>query len=167
MTVNELNSLSLNSLQEELTKCNGATNWVKSMCTYIPFKGINEVLFISEKVWNECTKQDWLEAFEHHPKIGDINSLNKKFANTIQWASSEQSSINQTTQQTIELLANKNNEYEKKFGFIFIVCATGKSAEEMLSLLLQRINNNKEDELIIAKNEQLKITQLRLKKLLS
>lgn len=167
MNFQELNRLSKKELQIELTKCCGSTTWVKTMLNNFPFPNTATLYIKAEEIWDECLQDDWLEAFEHHPKIGDVNSLEKKFENTSLWASSEQSSIQIANQNTLQLLAQKNAEYEEKFGYIFIVCATGKAADEMLNLLLIRLNNNKEDELIIAKNEQNKITQLRLKKLLS
>ncbi len=122
--------------------------------------------FLATKCWDACLEPDYLEAFSHHPKIGDIDSLKKKFASTATWASGEQAGVNAADQATLEQLAEGNNLYEEKFGFIFIVCATGKSAAEMLDLLKQRLPNNREDELKIAAAEQHKITLIRLEKLL-
>jgi 2-oxo-4-hydroxy-4-carboxy-5-ureidoimidazoline decarboxylase len=121
----------------------------------------------AEEQWYECTEADWLEAFTHHPKIGDIDSLKKKFASTATWAAGEQSGAAAASQKVLEDLAKGNDDYEKKFGFIFIVCATGKTAEEMLQLLQDRLPNKKEDELKIAMDEQNKITKLRLEKLIA
>ncbi len=167
MKLNELNSLSSELLKVELTKCCGSSTWVNQMMRVFPVQDEQDIFLNSLNIWNNCNEQDYLEAFEHHPKIGDISSLKKKFANTSQWASAEQSSVQNANDETIKLLAKKNDEYETKFGFIFIVCATEKSAEEMLHLLNNRIENTRDVELVNAKNEQLKITQLRLKKLLS
>ena len=108
-----------------------------------------------------------MEAFAHHPKIGDLDSLKKKFASTSLWAAGEQSGVENPENQTITKLATKNEAYENKFGYIFIVCATGKSAEEMLLLLKERLKNNFEEEIAIAMNEQMKITRIRLEKILS
>jgi 2-oxo-4-hydroxy-4-carboxy-5-ureidoimidazoline decarboxylase len=107
-----------------------------------------------------------LEAFKIHPRIGDIESLRKKFASTASWASDEQSGASEAAEDVLHELSEGNDHYEKKFGYIFIVCATGKSATEMLTLLKNRLHNNPEAEFAIACEEQKKITNLRLDKLL-
>ena len=105
---------------------------------------------------------DYMEAFDGHPKIGDPDSLRSKYQNTHSLARSEQASVAQATDDTIEQLAIFNKKYEQKFGYIFIVCATGKSAMEMLSLVKQRLHNTPEKELVIAADEQEKIMLLRI-----
>ena len=167
MQLKELNNLSPSQLEQELTKCCGSSAWVNLMASNFPFDNKNSLLETADQVWQHLNEKDWLEAFEHHPKIGDINSLKEKFASTANWASGEQSSVQQASQQTIEQLAEGNQQYEDRFGYIFIVCATGKSAEEMLSILQQRLPNDPKEEIKIAAEEQAKITKLRLKKLLS
>ena len=114
----------------------------------------------------KCSEKDWKEAFSHHPKIGDLESLKKKFSSTAGWASDEQSGVNTASQQIIEALADGNKKYEEKFGYIFIVCAAGKSAEEMLAIFKSRLQNSPEVEIEIAADEQNKITKLRIEKLL-
>ena len=166
MTLHELNTLPVQQLREELLKCCGSQAWVNKMLPFFPAEDLVELLEDAEEQWFKCSEQDWKEAFAHHPKIGDRESLEKKFASTAQWASGEQSGVNTASPQTIEALAKGNNEYEKKFGYIFIVCATGKSAEEMLGLLTARLSNDPAEELEIAADEQNKITKLRLEKLL-
>jgi len=136
------------------------------MLPFIPADDLVELLEDAESQWWLCTEDDWKEAFAHHPKIGDINSLMKKFANTAAWASGEQSGVNTATDEIIKLLSEGNRLYEEKFGYIFIVCATGKSAIEMLNLLNERLKNNPEEEIQIAADEQTKITKLRIEKLL-
>ena len=167
MTLHELNILPKEQLKQELFKCCGSENWVNKMLPFFPADDMVELINDAEDQWYECTEADWLEAFTHHPKIGDVESLKKKFAATAQWASGEQSAVSTASQQTIEALAKGNEDYENKFGFIFIVCATGKSAEEMLQLLQARLPNAKEEEIKIAMDEQNKITLLRLQKLLA
>jgi len=137
------------------------------MLPFFPADDMAELLYDAEDQWYECSEADWLEAFSQHPKIGDMASLKEKFATTAGWAGDEQGAVSEANQQTLEALAKGNEDYEKKFGFIFIVCATGKSANEMLQLLLQRLPNNREEEIKIAMDEQNKITQIRLQKLLS
>jgi 2-oxo-4-hydroxy-4-carboxy-5-ureidoimidazoline decarboxylase len=166
MTLHEFNILPKQQLIEELTKCCGSSAWVKRMLPFIPADDMIELLEDAEEEWNKCSEEDWKEAFSHHPKIGDVESLAKKFASTAQWAAGEQSAVNAASKETIEALAEGNRLYEEKFGYIFIVCATGRSAEEMLMLLRSRLQNKPEEEILIAADEQNKITKLRIEKLL-
>jgi len=167
MTLAELNQLDKPTLALTLGKCCGATAWIEDMCQIFPVSD-EQILFTkAHDIWYNLAENDWLEAFTHHPKIGDINSLKEKFASTSAWASGEQGSVKQASQQVLEALAEGNRAYEEKFGYIFIVCATGKSADEMLALLQARLPNQPEDEIKIAMGEQAKITQIRLEKLLA
>ena len=135
MTLHELNTLPLPQLKEELTKCCGSSAWVNKMLPFFPADDLVELLEDAEEQWFICSEADWKEAFAHHPKIGDIESLKTKFASTAQWASGEQSGVKNASEKTIEALAEGNKKYEEKFGYIFIVYASGKSAEEMLAIL--------------------------------
>ena len=166
MTLHEFNILPKQQLIEELTKCCGSSAWVKRMLPFIPADDMIELLEDAEEEWNKCREEDWKEAFSHHPKIGDVESFAKKFASTAQWAAAEQSAVTVASKEIIEALADGNRLYEEKFGYIFIVCATGRSAEEMLILLQSRLENNPEEEILIAADEQNKITKLRIEKLL-
>ncbi|MGQ0738957.1 MAG: 2-oxo-4-hydroxy-4-carboxy-5-ureidoimidazoline decarboxylase [Bacteroidota bacterium] len=167
MTLEELNTISQPQLREELLKCCGSSTWAKMMMAYFPADNLEELLEHAEEMWYECSTDDWKEAFAHHPKIGDAGSLPEKFASTAAWASGEQSGVNAASEETIETLATGNKNYEAKFGYIFIVCATGKSAEEMLGILRLRLPNSPEEEIKIAAAEQNKITKLRIEKLLN
>jgi 2-oxo-4-hydroxy-4-carboxy-5-ureidoimidazoline decarboxylase len=168
MTVQDLNNLEKETLAAELGKCCGAAAWVSSMADGVPFLSENDLLKKAEIIWsNECNVTDWFEAFTHHPKIGDVKSLQQKFASTKDWAAGEQAGVQKANDDIIAELAEGNKKYEEKFGFIFIVCATGKTAEEMLNLLNDRLPNDYEEEIKIAAQEQNKITQIRLKKLLA
>ena len=166
MTLHELNTLSKQQLIQELTKCCGSSAWVNKMLPFFPADDLVELLEDAEEQWFKCSEEDWKEAFAQHPKIGDFESLQNKFASTAQWASGEQAGVNNASQQTIEALAEANKKYEDKFGYIFIVCATGKSAEEMLEILNERLLNDPKDEIEIAADEQNTITKLRIEKLL-
>lgn len=166
MTLNEFNNLSTEERKEGLRKCCGSPAWVQKMTESFPFSGKEALLQTADEIWNGLNESDRLEAFRHHPKIGDVASLKEKFASTANWASGEQSSVQQASQQTLEALAEGNRKYEDKFGFIFIVCATGKSAKEMLHLLQSRLPNDRKTEIKIAAAEQAAITKLRLEKLL-
>ena len=162
----------LNSLPEPLAKldlqrCNGSSKWVARMLANRPFHTMEDLLTTADREWQSLAEPDFLEAFSHHPKIGDADSLRKKFAATATWASSEQAAVQSADEATIQALAAGNSAYEQKFGFIFIICATGKSAPEMLTALNQRLPNTRSTELKIAATEQSKITALRLKKLSS
>src|SRR5829696_5291413 len=166
MQLTELNQLSPSQLKAELTKCCGSSAWVEKMASLFPFTDKEELFQKAVEVWNGLDEEGWLEAFQHHPKIGDVKSLQEKFASTAKWASGEQASVQQASLETIEQLAEANQQYKAKFGYIFIVCATGKSAEEMLEILQSRLPNTPQEEIKIAAAEQAKITQLRLRKLL-
>ncbi len=167
MTIEKLNSLKPQVATDELFKCCGSINWAKKLSQERPFKNLHDLVATSDEVWQKSSKADGLEAFTHHPKIGDLKNLEKKFASTKEWAGGEQAAVNVATQIVLQALAKGNEDYEKKFGFIFIVCASGKSAEEMLALLNERMGNDKETEIKIAMAEQNKITKIRLKKLVS
>ncbi len=167
MVLEDLNRLVESDLKEKLRSCCGSSAWVNRMIQSRPFQNPEDLLTKADQAWNSTGEKDWLEAFSHHPKIGDLKSLEKKFAATKSFAKDEQASVSAAEQEILEQLANRNFLYENKFGFIFIVCATGKSAEEMLHLLNERITNDRSTELRIASAEQHKITKLRLQKLFS
>lgn len=166
MTLHALNMLSKPQLRQELLKCCGSSAWVEKVMSFFPVEDLVELLNDAEEQWYKCSPEDWKEAFSHHPKIGDIDSLKKKFASTANWAMGEQSGTGTASEETIRELAKGNKEYEEKFGYIFIVCATGKSAAEMLDILQSRLPNDPQKEIGIAADEQNKITRLRLEKLL-
>jgi 2-oxo-4-hydroxy-4-carboxy-5-ureidoimidazoline decarboxylase len=166
MTLHEFNILSKDELKEALIKCCASTAWVNKMLPHIPAEDLVELLEDAEIEWYNCSPADWKEAFAAHPKIGDPGSLAKKFAATSTWAADEQKSVEQASGETINALIKANKNYEERFGYIFIVCATGKSAEEMLGILYTRLLNDPEDEILVAAEEQLNITKLRIQKLL-
>jgi len=130
-----------------------------------PFTGDIQLYAVADEVWAGLERKDWLEAFAAHPRIGDVDSLRKKFATTSAWCESEQSGTASAAEEVLRRLAEGNRDYEAKFGYIFIVCATGKTAEEMLAILRSRLPNDPETELGLAAAEQAKITRLRLEKL--
>ena len=167
MSLGELNNMSSEEAKTELTKCCGSTLWVDQMIKRRPYATEEELYGSATDVWFACTRIDWQEAFAHHPKIGDVSSLDKKFEDTSNWAAEEQASAASARKETLEKFILLNHKYEKRFGYIFIVFASGKSAEEMLEILELRLKNNPYDEIKIAASEQNRITKLRLKKLLS
>lgn len=167
MTLTELNNLSKEKAFEELFKCCGCTTWAQNLSDFRPFKSKEDLLRLSDMNWITCEMEEVMEAFSHHPKIGDLKNLEKKFASTKEWASGEQCGVDEASQNILIELAEGNALYEKKFGYIFIVCATGKTAVEMLTLLKVRLSNAPEKEFRVAMNEQNKITHIRLNKLLA
>ena len=168
MNLTELNNLPKPALAEALQTCCGSTVWVASMAASFPVADAETLMDEAKTNWNSLREADWREAFTHHPKIGgNVEALRAKFASTSTWAEGEQASVKEASQETLEALAAGNKDYERKFGYIFIVCATGKTAAEMLALLQARMPNKPEDEILIAAAEQDKITQIRLEKLLA
>lgn len=160
MTLSDFNNLDKDIAAKELFSCCGSPKWVSLMVGKIPFGSQEVLLEQATTIWyDECDKQDWLESFAQHSKIGDKKSLTEKFAGK------EQAGVASATVEVIDALAKGNEAYKNKFGFIFIVCATGRSAAEMLRLLYDRLKNNEESELAIAMGEQHKITLIRFKKL--
>lgn len=166
MELEYLNSLSREEAQAELLKCCGSLKWAQAMAARRPFQNLHELLETADHLWWELGVTDWLEAFSHHPKIGEKRAAQSVSAEATRWSEDEQASARNASQETTAALAEANHAYERKFGYIFIVCATGKTSGEMLALLNERIHNHPETELHIAAEEQRRITKLRLKKLL-
>ena len=121
----------------------------------------------ADRVWWSLTPDDWLEAFRSHPKIGEKKAGEKVSTQSQQWSGQEQAGVSRASQDTVDSLAALNRAYEQKFGFIFIICATGKTPDEMLAALQERLQHDSDTELRLAAAEQAKITELRLKKLLT
>lgn len=165
MTIAEFDHLPLDQKKEMLFKCCGSKAWVKGMLGIFPVQDLIDLFENAEEQWYDCNPADWLEAFDHHPKIGDLSAIQKKFSKTAIYTAEEQSGVDDTPQDILEELIKYNEEYEENFGYIFIVYATGKSAEEMLAILKSRINNDPHEELLIAAGEQDRITKNRLEKL--
>lgn len=167
MTLPEFNALGAEDARAELLRCCGCVRWAEALLAARPFGDKSTLFSASDAAWSRMERQDWLEAFSHHPRVGGKDALREKFAATSAWAQSEQSGAAAADEETLDALARGNAEYEAKFGFIFIVCATGKSAAEMLDLLKSRLPNDETRELRLAADEQNKITKIRLEKLLS
>jgi 2-oxo-4-hydroxy-4-carboxy-5-ureidoimidazoline decarboxylase len=162
----KLNAASELQARQLLARCCGASRWVDGMLARRPYASDDEVMAAADDVWAGVEEPDVLEAFGHHPEIGaSLDALREKFASTASWSAGEQSSVAAADEATVVRLRDGNVRYREKFGFIFIVCATGKSAQEMLALLEARLPNTREEELRIAAGEQGKITRLRLGKL--
>ena len=165
-----LNALSMEEAQAELLKCCGSTNWARRMTQQRPFPtggdAMRRLLDSADRVWWDLGREDWLEAFSRHPRIGEKAAAKDASAETRRWSEEEQSGTRSAREQVLAALAKANRAYEQRFGYVFIVCATGKSSEEMLALLQQRLQNDPAAELRMAAEEQRRITHLRLQKLL-
>lgn len=156
MTVEELNAMIDEAAGLVLRTCCGSDRWVESMLSRRPFASEESLIDDANRAWSETGPADWHEAFSHHPRIG---------ANVSGKEAAEQAGTMSASTAIREQLAEANRVYEHKFGHIYIVCATGKSAEEMLTIAQQRIHNDPSTELRVAAEEQRKIMELRLRKL--
>ena len=166
LTLTELNKTDSKSAGLFFRQCCTSSMWAEQMVTGRPYKDGSHLRDYADYCWGLLSESDYLEAFEGHPKIGDIESLKKKFKGSQDIARNEQSNVAKANIETLERLSIGNSEYEKKFGFIFIVFASGKSAEEMLNILEGRIDNSRTEEIATAAEEQRLIFQLRLRNLL-
>jgi 2-oxo-4-hydroxy-4-carboxy-5-ureidoimidazoline decarboxylase len=166
MIARALDALAEETARGALTRCCGARRRVDRMLARRPFGDDEAVLRAADEVWATMERADILEAFAHHPRIGaNLDELRKRFETTSSWSSNEQAGVQAASEATLEALRAGNLAYEARFGHIFIVCATGKSASEMLALLEARMPNDPEHELRVAAAEQAKITRIRLTKL--
>ena len=160
MTLDEFNRLDAEECRAQLMTICHSSAWGEQMLASRPFASVEAIFATAEEVWQQATEADILQAFEGHAKIGDLSALRDKYSA----ASAEQGQVAEAQEEVLQELMELNQQYEQENGFIFIVCATGKSAQEMLELLKQRIDNGSEQELKNGALEQGKITQLRLQK---
>lgn len=149
-----------------LLRCCGARRWAERVVLRRPFGSDAALFAAAEAAWAEATRDDVLEALSHHPRIGDsLDELRKKYASTASWAAGEQAGAQSASEATLTALRDGNRAYEARYGHIFVVCATGKTASEMLALLHARMHHAPDEELKVAAAEQAKITRLRLERL--
>ena len=161
-----LNSLSSSEFTERLVRCCGSQRWADQMAKQRPFTSRAHLFGQAEWTWWHLGDGDWLEAFGHHPEIGaSAETLRQEFADTAALSEAEQAGVQSASDDVIRQLAEANKAYKETFGYLFIVCASGKSAEEMLAILQERLENEPHAELRIAAGEQAKITRLRLENL--
>jgi OHCU decarboxylase len=182
----DLNHLDTDAAIDRLLRCCGSTRWAQRVAAARPFANVEQLVATADTVWTSLDRSDWLEAFAAHPRIGErpVSSGAGKAgragearragetggasrAGGAEWAEQEQAGTRLANDEQRERLVAQNREYEARFGHIFIVCAAGKSAGEMLALLTERLTNQPAQELRIAAEEQRKITRLRLAKLLA
>ena len=158
------NSIEEREAQNEIRSCCGSTRWAAEMTMRRPFRDEAQLFAAADRVWAEGDEVDWLEAFRSHPKIGEARAALETGTKAAGWSKEEQKDVALAEVAIKARLADANRSYKDKFGFIFIVCATGKSAAEILSVLESRLENGREIELRNAEQEQRKIMQLRLRK---
>jgi OHCU decarboxylase len=164
--VEKLNRLAGEEAARALLDCCGSARWAREVAALRPFNDADALLAEGERVWFELGREDWLEAFRSHPRIGERKAEARVSTEARRWSEGEQSRARDASAETRAALAAANREYEEKFGFIFIVCATGKTAAEMLDICRRRLANERETELRVAATEQWRITELRVRKFL-
>jgi len=165
MTLAEFNALPSAQAESMLMDCCGSARWAAGVASRRPYATVEALNKTADSVWWKLGRADWLEAFSHHPQIGDKPARGSDSAR--QWAEGEQAGARAASEDVKARLDRANRAYFEKFGYIYIVCATGKSAEGMLAILNQRLQNDLPSELSIAAEQQRLITRIRLEKLLA
>jgi len=160
------NACSESDAIEAMLVCCGARRWAQAMVAARPIAAVAALSETADKVWATMSEQDWLEAFSCHPRIGERKTSHAS-PQSGAWSQQEQFAVAAGQQRTLDALARGNAEYEDCFGFTYIVCATGKSGEEMLAILTRRLTNSREVELLEASEQQRQILQIRLGKWLT
>jgi 2-oxo-4-hydroxy-4-carboxy-5-ureidoimidazoline decarboxylase len=158
LSLTALNALREDQAAETLRACCTSAKWVAAMVAARPFTNRAALLECADAAWAATGPADWAEAFASHPRIGEpVNAT----------TAGEQGRASEATASTRAELARANDEYERRFGRIFIICASGRSGDEILANLRARMDNTQEREMEIAAAEQQRITRLRLGKLIS
>ncbi len=164
--ISELNEMSEQRASDLLAQCCGASRWVAGMVARRPFGSRGDAFVAADESWQSLRESDWLEAFAHHPRIGERTAAVAQGARGAAWSLGEQSEVSRAREDVRGQLDRVNQEYEAHFGYIYIVCATGKTAKEMLAIARARMANDPAVEIRVAAEEQRKILQLRLDRLL-
>ena len=166
MTLAELNGLPPDAAAERLRACCGSSRWVRAMLDQRPFASVEELLAAAAEVWSRTTPEDREEAFGHHPRIGQGRAPTAVSRAAAAWSAGEQRGVAGADEVTRRAMADGNAAYQRRFGRVYIVCATGKSAADLLADLRARLANHPDRERTVAAAEQEKITALRLQKLI-
>jgi len=169
MTLQELNALDRDAAEREFLRCCGSKAWARAVTARRPFSDINALTAEADRIWQTLSSEDWLEAFASHPRIGESGGADRagKTGATADWSAREQAGMAAADAAIKQRLASANHEYEARFGFIYIVCATGRTPRELVDVVEARLAHSRDEELKIAAEEQRKITALRLKKLIN
>ena len=158
------NAIAGSEAAQEILPCCGSQRWAHALARLRPFDDAERLFGSSDEIWRQLDPSDWDEAFSSHPRIGEKKAPESATAKSAQWSGQEQSGVALSGANIQEQLRRANREYEERFGRIYIVCATGKSAEEMLAILYRRLENDDTSELRETAEQQRQITQLRLRK---
>lgn len=158
------NRLPVDEAAQEILACCGSAAWARAVAARRPLDDDTSLIETSDKVWQSLGTSDWMEAFSKHPRIGERKDPQAASAQSAAWSAQEQRGVADAGESVQWALQAANREYEQKFGRVFIVCATGKSAPEILAILRRRLRNDDPTELREAAEEQRKITNIRLKK---
>jgi 2-oxo-4-hydroxy-4-carboxy-5-ureidoimidazoline decarboxylase len=156
------NALPVEEAVKEILPCCGSTAWAGGMATRRPFPDVTTLLAASDETWSNLTAADWMEAFCGHPRIGESRAVQFVSAQSATWSAQEQKNVAAAGDAVKIALAEANHEYEQRFRNTFIVCATGKSAPEILEILRRRLQNDGPTELREAADQQRQITRIRL-----
>ncbi len=162
--ISRLNALPTEQAIATLLTCCHSHRWAEQLAAARPFTTTAALHEASDRTWFSLEREDWLQAFSHHPRIGERVITQPKFAATATQAAREQSGMAAATPEQLAEFTSKNAEYESRFNHVFLICATGKSATHMLDLLRSRLANSPESELLAAAREQSAITRLRLER---
>jgi OHCU decarboxylase len=165
--LDRLNALPVADAERDFLACCGSRAWAGRMAAARPFPTRDALFERADEIWAALDEADWLEAFRAHPRIGERKAEAGQTSREQSWSAGEQAGMRTAAETTQHALAEGNRAYDERFGFIYIVCATGKTADEMLALLRQRLANDPAAELRAAAEEQRKITRIRLEKLLA
>ena len=161
------NLLPLSEAAKEILPCCGSWAWANGMASSRPVEDLATLLATSDRIWRDLSPTDWLEAFQSHPRIGETRAPGESSARSQDWSVQEQRHAEESNDSLKQALAQGNREYEQRFHRIFIICAMGKSADEILANLRHRLNNDDAMELREAAEQQRQITHIRLRKWLA
>jgi 2-oxo-4-hydroxy-4-carboxy-5-ureidoimidazoline decarboxylase len=164
--LDRLNALPLKDAAEQLRDCCGSSRWVEAMLARRPFESADDLLAAAEGAWRATGPEDWDEAFSHHPRIGERHAAAPVSATARAWSAGEQGAAGDAGAAARAALAEANEAYERRFGRIYLVCAAGRRAEDLLADIESRMRNDPERERAVAMDEQRKITRLRLRALI-
>jgi len=165
VTLQRLNALPDDEAEAAFRTCCGSTRWAREMARLRPFGSQADVHAAGADVWFALDPADWDEAFRAHPRIGERKAAPSQSAAAAAWSAQEQAGAASASDELAAALAEGNRVYEERFGRIYIVCASGKTGKQLLSILHERLGNDPDTELRAAAAEQAKITGLRLEKL--
>ncbi|HLW86542.1 MAG TPA: 2-oxo-4-hydroxy-4-carboxy-5-ureidoimidazoline decarboxylase [Candidatus Sulfotelmatobacter sp.] len=158
------NQLPIIDAENEILPCCGSRAWAMGVASRRPLGDEAAFVAASDEVWRSLDEADWMEAFRSHPRIGESAAHKTASSRSVAWAEQEQQNVADADDAVKIALAEGNREYERRFQHIFIVCATGKSAQEILAILQRRLDHDAATELCEAAEQQRLITQIRVKK---